>query len=189
MDIRIKKTQKAIKDAFIELRLKKPLEQISVKELCELACINKSTFYSHYTDIYALSEALEIEVVNAIVQNISDDVDYSFDNADEFSHEICLAFVSHLKIINILFSGKEQGKLSIRLETAIKEAIFEKYPEYADNVEYNILLSYCIQGAHHAYINNQSADPVTLLRVIDTIVKTLQPLSKEITTPTEHISD
>lgn len=181
MDIRIKKTQKAIKDAFIELRLKKPLEQISVKELCELACINKSTFYSHYTDIYALSEALEIEVVNAIVQNISDDVDYSFDNADEFSHEICLAFVSHLKIINILFSGKEQANLSVRLEAAIKEAIFKKYPEYKDNVEYSILLSYSIQGAHHAYVNNQDADPTVLLSVLEKIVQTLQPLYKELT--------
>ena len=58
MDIRMEKTEKAIKNAFIELRSKKPLEKITVKELCSLACINKSTFYSHYEDIYALSEVL-----------------------------------------------------------------------------------------------------------------------------------
>lgn len=181
MDIRIKKTQTAIKNAFMELRSKKALEKISVKELCELACINKSTFYSHYEDIYALSEALEIETVNSIIQSIPKDIDYSSDNADSFTRELCLAFVSHINIINILFSGNQQGHLCIRLETAIKEAIFKKYPEYKDNVEYNILLSYCIQGAHHAYINNQSVDPATLLCVIENIVKTLQPLFKETT--------
>ena len=47
MDIRIRKTEQAIKNAFIELRSKKSLEKITVKELCELAMINKSTFYSH----------------------------------------------------------------------------------------------------------------------------------------------
>ena len=36
MDIRIEKTEKAIKNAFLELRAKKPLEKITVKELCAL---------------------------------------------------------------------------------------------------------------------------------------------------------
>lgn len=181
MDIRIKKTQTAIKNAFIELRSKKALEKISVKELCELACINKSTFYSHYEDIYALSDAMEIEIVNSIVQCIPTDTEYSSDNPDEFTLQLCLAFASQTNMINILFSDKQQGHLCILLENVIKKAIFKKYPEYKDNVEYNILLSYCIQGAHHAYINNPSADPETLLRVILKIVKTLQPLYKETT--------
>ena len=51
MDLRVEKTERGIKNAFIELRSKKPLEKITIKELCELACINKSTFYSHYRDI------------------------------------------------------------------------------------------------------------------------------------------
>ena len=50
MDLRIEKTERGIKNAFIELRSRKPLEKITVKELCELACINKSTFYSHYKE-------------------------------------------------------------------------------------------------------------------------------------------
>ena len=54
MDIRIEKTERAIKNAFLELRSRKPLGKITVKELCSLAAINKSTFYSHYEDIYAL---------------------------------------------------------------------------------------------------------------------------------------
>ena len=53
LDIRIEKTERAIKQAFMELRAQKPLEKIKVKELCDLACINKSTYYAHYQDIYA----------------------------------------------------------------------------------------------------------------------------------------
>ncbi|MCD7842055.1 MAG: hypothetical protein LUG56_06245 [Lachnospiraceae bacterium] len=45
MDIRIKKTKESITNAFLELRSRKPLEKITVKELCEKAMINKSTFY------------------------------------------------------------------------------------------------------------------------------------------------
>ena len=58
MDLRIVKTKKAIINAFLSLRAKRPLEKITVKELCEMAIINKSTFYSHYADIYELSDSL-----------------------------------------------------------------------------------------------------------------------------------
>ncbi|MFR8351533.1 MAG: hypothetical protein ACLVB1_01340 [Blautia obeum] len=42
-----------------------------MKELCSLACINKSTFYSHYEDIYALSQMLESETITTVIKNIS----------------------------------------------------------------------------------------------------------------------
>lgn len=176
MDIRIEKTEKAIKNAFLELRSKKALEKISVKELCELACINKSTFYSHYTDIYALSECLEIETVNSIVNSIPKDIDYTSLNPDVLTRELCLSFMSHFSIISILFSGNTQGNLANRVETAIKEAIFRKYPEKRDNEEYNILLSYSVQGGYHAYVNNQQVPPERLISILEKISKTLQPL-------------
>ena len=59
MDIRIEKTRQSIINAFIELRSHKELERITIKELCEKAQINKSTFYAHYQDIYHLSDTLE----------------------------------------------------------------------------------------------------------------------------------
>ena len=63
MDLRVEKTKGSIVNAFLSLRARKPLEKITVKELCQLARINKSTFYTHYSDIFALSHALEGEVV------------------------------------------------------------------------------------------------------------------------------
>ncbi len=63
MDLRTEKTENAIKNAFIQLRAKKALEKITIKELCESARIHKSTFYSHYQDIYELSETDRKSVV------------------------------------------------------------------------------------------------------------------------------
>ena len=70
LDIRIEKTERAIKQAFMELRTEKPVEKIRVKELCDRACINKSTFYAHYQDIYALANAMEDEMVHAVVESL-----------------------------------------------------------------------------------------------------------------------
>ena len=43
-------TRKAIRDAVFSLLRTKPIERISVTEVCKLADINRSTFYLHYYD-------------------------------------------------------------------------------------------------------------------------------------------
>ncbi len=176
MDIRIVKTKKAIKEAFLQFRFKKALDKITVKEICRTAQINKSTFYSHYSDIYALSEEVEKETVEYILNGISQNREYSTDNPQEFAREICMTCISHLPLTELLFAGQENSRLADRLEEGIKEMIYQKYPEYRNDVNKNILLSFCIQGAHHAYLSNRSADPELLVQNIETIIKKLQPL-------------
>ena len=176
MDKRIEKTKRAIKNAFMELRAKKSLEKITVKELCELAYINKSTFYSHYEDIHALSDALEYEMVLEIVSSIPRDFDYSFTNPELFTREVTIAFSKHMPQIKRIFSDKTQTHLATHLETIVKKIIYAKYPEYEHDIEKNILLSYCIHGAYNASLSNQDAPLESILCVLENVVKALQPL-------------
>ena len=155
MDIRIEKTQRAIKNAFLELRAKKPLEKITVKELCALACVNKSTFYSHYVDIFALSDYMESETITSIVKNISAQQQDPFQNPEIFTRNLYMALLSNNSLINILFSGREKARLGDCLETEIRKLIEIRYPENRTDTEKNILLSYCIQGSFHAYLNHK----------------------------------
>ena len=113
MDIRIEKTQRAIKNAFLELRSKKPLEKITVKELCALACVNKSTFYSYYADIFALSEFMESETITSIVKNISAQQQDPFQDPEIFTRNLYMALLSNNSLISILFSGREKARLEI----------------------------------------------------------------------------
>ena len=70
MDLRVVKTKRSIKAAFLELRRKKPIEKITVKELADLAMINKGTFYLHYQDIYNLSDEIENEFIDDIIKDV-----------------------------------------------------------------------------------------------------------------------
>ena len=59
-----KKTKRLIKATFAEmLSEKKELCRISVSELAARAGINRSTFYSHYDDVYAVAEDYENELI------------------------------------------------------------------------------------------------------------------------------
>ena len=62
-DQRVRITKMLIRRAFMELLRKKPIQSISIKELCEAAGINRGTFYSHYTDIFDLMEKIETEMM------------------------------------------------------------------------------------------------------------------------------
>lgn len=70
-DHRVRVTQTLIRRAFTELLTKKPIQSISIKELCERAGINRGTFYAHYQDIYDLREKIEDEMYRDIQRNLS----------------------------------------------------------------------------------------------------------------------
>lgn len=61
-DRRVRKTKKAMYDALALLLSKKPLNSISVREIAELADINRGTFYLHYRDVYDMVDKLQEEI-------------------------------------------------------------------------------------------------------------------------------
>lgn len=71
MDLRIKKTKRAIRSAFYELIKEKPLEKITVREIAERAEINKTTFYAHYETVYDLVDQLEQEAVAEVISQLN----------------------------------------------------------------------------------------------------------------------
>lgn len=59
LDARLRYTRMVIKNSFVELLKKKPINKITVKEICEMAEINRATFYKHYLDVYDLLDKIE----------------------------------------------------------------------------------------------------------------------------------
>ena len=55
-------TAEKMDKAFLELLQRKDFSFITVKEICEKAGVNRSTFYLHYQDQSALLEDIEKKV-------------------------------------------------------------------------------------------------------------------------------
>ncbi len=56
-------TKNLLKESLLELLKTKSLQKITIKEICENADINRSTFYLHYSDQYALCDEIENDSV------------------------------------------------------------------------------------------------------------------------------
>lgn len=63
-DRRIKKTKKNLKQTLIDMLANMPFEQISVTELCRRADTSRITFYSHYSDKYALVDDIFMDMID-----------------------------------------------------------------------------------------------------------------------------
>lgn len=62
-DRRVRRTRSRLREAFTALLREKPVEEITVRELTDLADVNRGTFYGHYRDIYDLLEQMEGEAI------------------------------------------------------------------------------------------------------------------------------
>ena len=74
---RIKNTTKnLLKTSLLELLDKKTLSKITIKELCEKADINRTTYYKYYLDQYDQLDKIENEIFNDMsiyIESISDE--------------------------------------------------------------------------------------------------------------------
>lgn len=57
-DPRIRRTRQLLHHALLQLLGCKPFDDISVQDIADAATVNRATFYDHYTDKFALLEAL-----------------------------------------------------------------------------------------------------------------------------------
>lgn len=142
-DLRIIKTKRNIREAFLELRSTGQLEKIKVTRLCELALINKTTFYNHYQDIYALSDEIEDETILSILNSFQH-MNALYSNPEAFMRGMYATFKSHEDEILTLFSGR----MSVLIEKVEKQLTVQ-YPRLNDTPQKEILLSFLVWGAFH----------------------------------------
>lgn len=67
---RTRLTKRLLRESLLGLLAEKPVERITVKELCEAAELNRSTFYAYYQDVPALYYEMGNELVDALVDYV-----------------------------------------------------------------------------------------------------------------------
>lgn len=66
-DRRIRRTKKALRNSLMMLLKEKPMSKITIRELTELADMNRGTFYLHYTDIFDLYCNIKDDFLNELL--------------------------------------------------------------------------------------------------------------------------
>lgn len=153
-DRRVIKTKRAICNAFALLLSKKEINDITIKEVAELADVNRKTVYNYYGGIHEILDEIENEVVNAYTKairayNVKDEIRNPikiFDNLTEvLTHD--------LEFYGSLFRLNTNSKLAEKIINSLKDKSINEikslniFPE--EKLPY--IISYVISGMIAAY--------------------------------------
>lgn len=160
-DRRVLRTKKNIRQAFLHLLSEKSLSQITVKELSNLADINRKTFYMYYSNIEDILAELEDELVLKLVHVFEKELfqkemfdSYSF--FENLNHTI----QKDIDLYRILNHSDLLPHLIQRAKNALIEVFFRKYNISADsdNERYILYAEYAASGILSMYTKWFSRD-------------------------------
>ena len=66
IDRRIRKTRRLLRECLTALLKEKKVQDITVREIADMADINRGTFYLHYKDVFDLMEQIENELLKEL---------------------------------------------------------------------------------------------------------------------------
>ncbi len=110
--------EKLIRGNFTEMLKKRPIEKISVAQLCEKCGINRSTFYRHYEDLYQLLDDITAEAHAAVFSDIIAKVnpeDQFEDVVFDYILEVCTVTEKNKELYKMLLFGKTPTSLRDRM--------------------------------------------------------------------------
>lgn len=139
---RAQMTRKMITDALIELLQTKSLDKISVREICTRADVNRSTFYDHYEDIYALMRDIERDFIAQIPT----------ENSSEGIEAQLLAFVRYVQRNAPCYAAIR--RYNGLLEEEVARSLLESYrsrmsatPARGDEALFKLYVMYVVTGS------------------------------------------
>ena len=145
-DARVRYTRRVIKESFLSLLREKPINKITVKEVCESAELNRATFYAHYSDCFALMESIEQELLEAFGQSLR--------LIDGFDVSALIAAIysmveQHEDACNVLIFGGASPSLLGRMIDLAREASIATWKRqlgHASDAELEMLYTHLSNG-------------------------------------------
>jgi len=92
-----------LKQSLLELMAGRPISQITIKDICDLADVNRGTFYKHYNDQYDLLKQIEDELDDEIKATLDKNLS-SKPSSSKIITEIIRCIAEQSSLCKILFS-------------------------------------------------------------------------------------
>lgn len=172
------KTKKRIVDAFVALYEEKDIAQITVRMICEKAGINRSTFYTYYTDVYDLRTQKQTEIVNEVYETIlSKAIEYDSFEMDDLARML-IEYLKKNNGVPLLFIKRGDSELVNLIFSIFRDKMKKKGVHFTEEQEHIILMSmrYHIHGVI-ALVEQEKTD--STMKDVDAFVDKMAQLANE----------
>ena len=154
-DRRVKRTKKALRDCLFRLLETKSADEITVKELTELADINRSTFYFYYKDIDDMLLCIQKEIYAVFEEDVIKKAN-GFTCAEDFVQYLTRFLVfckEHEKHCRFVVNNDPKNTLSKRIKEGLMQCIPDTTVIFEPEDPRRYLTDYAVAGFWQLIIN------------------------------------
>ena len=163
-DLRFQKTESLIKSTYYNLK-KKGSTVVKVKDLCDTAMINKTTFYAHYETIEHLHKAVCKEFATKILSE-TPYIDNIQMETSVFVYSVLNSFMERMPMIERLYGDELH-----RFVNDVEEVLMENFIQSSVNEAYVLSIRFCIGGAFRLLAHER--DPIRVQKTVELIERVL----------------
>lgn len=166
-DRRVVRTKRAIRNAFAALLSEKDVNAITIKDISDLADINRKTVYNYYAGIHEILDEIENEIISAferVMRNI--DLGRSFENPrpifETLNDVIDSDMEFYSRFMKIDANYHLLRKIVSSLKTRVRETIAEQLPAAGDRS--GLVADFVTSGmvsAYQGWFNSEKRLPLS----------------------------
>ncbi|MBQ6391341.1 MAG: TetR/AcrR family transcriptional regulator [Eggerthellaceae bacterium] len=147
-------TKADLKQAFWRLYAERPIEKITVGQVCELAGYNRGTFYLHFHDIFELLACIEDTLLDGMTDCVESCMRRLRKDSGKLSciaacKDVVLYYEQNKPYISVLLSEQGDPSFIFRLKNNLKP-LWREYVIGVDagrsEAEIDLLLEYALAG-------------------------------------------
>lgn len=178
LDRRIRKTRKLLRQCLTALLKEKKIQDITVREISDMADINRGTFYLHYKDVFDLLEQIETELLDEL-----DEVLKRYHAGDLLSKpsliftEVYSLVKDNSDIVRILIGDNGDLNFVNRLNDIVREKCLKDWMELfrpkdsgAFDAYYAFIVAGCIGIVKHWLSSGLKQSPEQLALLTEQII-------------------
>ena len=157
-DRRIAMTKRMLKDALTEMLRETDIYHVSIRELCQRADINRTTFYKYYGNQFDLLADME----NDMLEFLSETIRVYASNQKIIIRTVCEYLETHLEFARLIINNNVDPLFPQKIFSleVLQEAVLERYRQNEAAQEY--LFNYQIYGAYRVislWLNKEQREP------------------------------
>ena len=130
-DLRVRRTHKLLWEALMAELSERPIEEITVSDICERAMVHRTTFYKHYEDKYALLEQGIRQMYDDLLaeeEHLPPSA-YSVEHPPPYFIRLFEHAAQHQRFYKLMLCGEGIGRFQKLLKEYITEVVSAKVGE------------------------------------------------------------
>lgn len=171
-DARVRYTIMVLKESLLACLAQRPINRITVKEVCEAAGINRATFYTHFTDCFDLLEAIENDLLGEFEKSLRYVEQPDVSALVEAIYDM---IQNNEKVCRVLVFGNTNASVlrkMIALARPESIAYWRKHLKKATEEDLEMLYTHLSNGLLHVVVEGYDRfDRETVIRFVDRTVK------------------